>query len=228
MSFMPATENTLRSSVTDGDRGRAKPENTALANVIGRLFAAMEISRGIYRGEMNDTIFEAFLRRQCEEGMELAADSDIVDLLPLDGPPPQRYIAEFHCRGLVRTVAGDIREWDRFTVGIYFPACYLRAVDPFAMLRWFGPPTEKDPDVFIWHPNISVIAPLICIGRIFPGTPLVDLLHQLYEVISYQRYTPNEFDSLNKACCSWARANSERFPIDSRPLKRRTLKPERS
>jgi hypothetical protein len=91
------------------------------------------------------------------------------------------------------------------------------------MLRWFGPPTEQHPDVMVWHPNIAVHAPMICIGRIAPGTSLKDLLHRLYEVISYQRYTPNEFDSLNKACCAWARANADRFPTDRRPLKRRAL-----
>ena len=41
---------------------------------------------------MSDRIFEIFLNRQLEEGLELAATSDIVDLLPVDGPPPQHYI----------------------------------------------------------------------------------------------------------------------------------------
>ena len=139
------------------------------------------------------------------------------------GPPPQHYIADFHCCGLVRTKEGEIRKWNKFTVGIHFPSDYLRSVDPFAILRWFAPPTPEHPDVFVWHPNISVKAPLICAGQISPGMSLVDLLHQLYEIISYQRYTPNEFDSLNKECCAWARENSELFPTDNRPLKRRKL-----
>jgi hypothetical protein len=172
---------------------------------------------------MNDKIFEVFLSRQLQEGLALAAASDIVDLWPLDEQPPQRYIADFHCRGLVRTKDGEIREWNHFTVGIFFPHGYLRVADPFAMLRLFGPPTLEHPDVFVWHPNISVRAPLICVGKITPGMSLTDLLHQLYEIISYQRYTPNEHDSLNKACCSWARANSGLFPMDNRPLKQRTL-----
>ncbi len=172
---------------------------------------------------MEDKIFEAFLWRQFDEGLALAASSDIVDLTPLNESPPRHYIADFHCRGLVRARDGEIREWNHFTLGIYFPPEYLRHADPFTMLRWFGPPTEEHPDIVIWHPNIADKAPIICIGRIMPGTSLKDLLHQLYEVISYQRYTPNELDSLNRACCAWARANSDRFPTDSRPLKRRTL-----
>lgn len=172
---------------------------------------------------MRDKIFETFLIRQMEEGLTLAATSDIVDLLPVDGPPPQRYIADFHCNGFARTADGKILGWNRFSVGIFFPADYLRVVDPFNILRWFGPPTKKHPDVFAWHPNISDRAPFICVGKINPGMALTSLLHQLYEIISYQRYTPNEFDSLNKHCCSWARSNADRFPADSRPLKRRII-----
>lgn len=177
---------------------------------------------------MQDKIFEAFLWRQFDEGTALDAASDIVDLLPLDGPPPQHYIVDFYCRGLVRARDGEIREWNHFTVGIYFPPTYLRQADPFAIIRWFGPPTEEDPDITIWHPNIADKAPIVCIGRVTPGMSLKDLLYQLYEVISYQRYTPNEFDSLNKACCAWARANANLFPTDGRPLKRRTLHLETS
>ena len=170
-----------------------------------------------------DRILESFLKRQLEEGLKLAAASDIVDLIPLGGPPPQHYVVDFHCRGLVRTGKGEIRQWNRFTVGIFFPTDYLRSANPFAMLRWFGPPTPEHPNVFVWHPNISVRAPIVCIGRIAPGMPLTDLLHQLYEIISYQRYTPVENDSLNRECCAWARSNAALFPTDSRPLKRRTL-----
>jgi hypothetical protein len=170
-----------------------------------------------------DKIHKSFLNRQLEEGLELAAASDIVDLLPLDGPPPQHYIADFHCRGLVRTESGEIRQWNHFAVGIYFPADYLRWVDPYATLRWLGPPTREHPTTFVWHPNISVKAPIICVGRISPGMPLTDLLHQLYEIITYQNYTPVESDSLNRECCAWARSNASLFPVDSRPLRRRTL-----
>jgi hypothetical protein len=172
---------------------------------------------------MSDRILDAFLRQQLKEGMALAGNSDLVDLAPLDGPLPQRYIADFYCRGLVRTQEGEIREWNHFTVGIFFSRGYLRSVDPFHMLRWFGPPTKKDPGIFVWHPNISVKVPLICIGRIRPGMSLTDIVHQVYEIISYQKYTPDENDSLNRDCCSWARANADRFPIDRRPLKRRNL-----
>lgn len=170
-----------------------------------------------------DKILEAFLERQQEEGFKLAASSDILELLALGAEPPQRYIAEFSCRGLVRTGKNEIKEWKHFRVGIHFDANYLRSVNPFTMLTWLGPPDPEHPSTYPWHPNVSARAPLVCVGRISPAMPLTDLLHQLYEIITYQRFTPNEFDALNRECCAWARANLDRFPLDIHPLKRRIL-----
>jgi hypothetical protein len=161
---------------------------------------------------MEDKIFESWLNRQFVEGMALAAESDIVELLPAGGDPPQRYIVRLHCRGLVRSRDGSIREAGLFALGICFPSDYLRVADPRMVLTWFGPPE-------VWHPNISDRFPMICIGKLDPGTSLKELLHRTYEVVSYQNYTPNEFDSLNRAACAFARENQGRFPIDARPLK---------
>jgi ubiquitin-protein ligase len=74
-----------------------------------------------------------------------------------------------------------------------------------------------------WHPNISRELPLICIGRLTPGTPLVDILYQVFDILTYQKYNPRESDSLNPQACAFARENHDRFPIDARPLKRRPL-----
>lgn len=163
---------------------------------------------------MTDKIFEAFLRRQYQEGMALAAASDLLDLIPLDGPPPQHYLARLCCKGLVRTDAGQVVEADRFEAGIWFPDDYLRQADPFKILKWFGPRR-------FFHPNAR--APFICVGRLTPGTSLVDILYQLFEIISYNKVTMREDDALNKDACAWARRNQRLFPIDPRPLKRRSL-----
>jgi ubiquitin-protein ligase len=160
-----------------------------------------------------DRIFDAFLRRQHEEGLALARASDIVTLVPLD---PQHIVLSYACHGLIRTPEGGIAEATQFEAGVYFPSDYLRRADPFQVLAWFGPRE-------VWHPNISNQAPLICVGKLAPGTPLVDLVYRVYEIIAYHRYTPREDDALNKAACAWARNNAHRFPIDRRPLKRRQL-----
>lgn len=161
-----------------------------------------------------DLVYERFLERQREEGMALAQSSDLLDLRIAPAIPPH-FIAELHCRGLVRDHDGEIRESSGFAVGIWFPEDYLRRADTFEMLRIFTPG--------VFHPNISANRPLICVGRLAPGTPLVDILYQLFDIITYQKFNPREDDALNKHACAWARQNQHRFPIDRRPLKRARL-----
>ena len=166
---------------------------------------------------MNDPIYDGFLRRQHAEGLELAANSDLLELTPDDATPPSRYLARFLCKGLVRTPAGAIETARSFLLGIWFPSDYLRRVDPFQVLTLLGPPG-------VFHPNIGARAPLICLGHIVPGTPLVDLLDQAYEVLTYNKVTMCEDDALNRDACVWARENQHRFPVDRRPLRRRVLR----
>ncbi len=165
---------------------------------------------------MNDRVFTGFLERQFEGGMALAAESDILDLIPADGAGRQRYLADFRCKGLLRTAAGAIVEANRFLLGIWFPDQYLRAANMFEVLTLLAPP-----DAF--HPNISPVAPIICPGHLAPGTPLVDILYQCFEIITYQRVTMDERNALNPEACAWTRRNQHRFPIDPRPLKRRSV-----
>jgi hypothetical protein len=163
---------------------------------------------------MRDLILDGFLRRQHEEGLALARASDLLELFPGPGDPPDQYIARFRCKGLVRSPDGVVSEADRFEVGIWFPSDYLVCPNPSVVLTWFGPR-----DVF--HPNI--LPPFICVGRMAPGLPLVDLLYQCFDMISGAKVTMREDDALNRDACAWARRNLERFPVDRRPLKRRAL-----
>ena len=162
----------------------------------------------------SDPIYRRFMQRQVEEGMDLARASDILRLrsLPIS---PSHFVAEFHCKGLVRDANGEICEAEHFEVGVWFPDDYLRRADPFEMLRIFTPR--------VFHPNVSEEFPLICVGHITPGTPLADLLYRCYDVLTYQKFNARENDALNKAACQWARENRQRFPIDGRPLKRSEL-----
>jgi hypothetical protein len=165
---------------------------------------------------MEDNIYTAFLESQFQDGLELVQASDLVSLVPLGGPPPARYVVQLRCKGLVRNAAGEVTEADYFEAGVYFPPDYLRRADPFQVLTWFGPPN-------VYHPNISDRGPFICVGKLAPGTSLVDIVYQLFEIVSFTKVTMREDDSLNKAACAWARQNQSRFPIDKRPLRRRIL-----
>ncbi len=164
---------------------------------------------------MTDRIFDAFLTSQHADALALNADSDLIALSfpEVASGPHRQYIAEFSCGGLVHSHSRGVEEARRFTVGLTFPSDYLRRVEPSEVLTWLGP-------FEIWHPNIR--PPFICVGRLSPGTPLTDLLYQCFEIISYQKVTMREDDALNIDACSWARQHQSRFPVDPRPLKRRS------
>jgi len=160
---------------------------------------------------MNDVILESFLASQLEAGLALAASSDLLELVPLDAPPVRRYLVDLRCKGLVRDPSGAVSEADHFQVGIRFPDDYLRHVRPAEVVTLFGPPNT-------FHPNVA--APFMCLGRLVPGTSLVDLIYQVFEILTYGKVTMREDDALNRDACAWARGNLDRFPIDRRPLKR--------
>lgn len=169
-------------------------------------------------GTLHDKVFAAFLERQLEEGLALAEASDLVEILPLGPRPPRRYVTRYRCKGLVRSADGTIGEASHFEVGVRFPGDYLRRAEPFQVLTWLRPACRD-----VWHPNISDKVPLICIGRLAPGTSLTDIVYQCYEIISYQKVTMREDDAMNRLACVWARQNQGRFPIDRRPLRRRPI-----
>ena len=160
-----------------------------------------------------DVVFNTWLGRQHEEGMALSADSPVLTLhVDADRLPPQRYLARFDCPTLVRD-DGRIERVDRFDVLIQFPSEYLRtAADPSRIIALLAPRNA-------FHPNVA--PPFICTGRIHPGTPLCELVYQVHEILTFRKMTPREDDALNHEACVWARSNMERFPLDTRPLRRR-------
>jgi hypothetical protein len=162
---------------------------------------------------MTDNVFSNFLERQLAEARALAAQSDILRLVPAPGGAPQKFIAEYHCTGLVEARDGSISEGRLFIVGIFLPNDYLRRTATQEVLTWLGPTN-------VFHPNIFGPGGAICIGRLEPGTSLVDILYQVFEIIVYRKFNPREWDCLNKSACAWARNNQNRFPTDPRPLKR--------
>lgn len=165
---------------------------------------------------MSDKIYEAFLRRQFEEGMALTNSSDVLDLTPLPGgEPPFRYLAHFEGRrGLVRDQRGQIVEFDEFIVGVWFPEDYLRRVTITQVLTYLGPHPEP------FHPNLR--PPFSCM-HVEPGTGIVDILYACHEIWTWNLFATGD-DGLNRSAAQWSRKQDpSRFPIDRRPLKRRAV-----
>jgi hypothetical protein len=162
---------------------------------------------------LKDLIFASFLEAQEEQARELARSSDVLSLEPLGPKPFRHFLAELRCRGLVEH-GTEVEEADQFRVRISFPPHYLRRAEVAEVVRLVSP-------IETFHPN--VIFPFICLGRLKPGTPLVDIILQCHEIFTYQKLTMREDDALNRAACAWARRNQHRFPIDHAPLRRRAI-----
>ena len=92
-----------------------------------------------------DHVYKAFLERQYEEAMALAEESDLIEVLPGGGRPPDKYIVRFFCKGLTHT-GSEVVEAENFAVGIWMPSDYLRRVDPFHAVSWLSPEN-------IYHPT---------------------------------------------------------------------------
>lgn len=163
-----------------------------------------------------DKVFSNFLHRQRDDALRFNADSDLVQLMPFDDEP-QRYVIDLRCKGLIRSPTGAIEVADHFGVAVYFAEDYLRCVaNPFQVLTWLGPRN-------VFHPNISSILPLICIGTVTPGTGLLELAQRVFDVVTYRRVTVDERKALSRAACQWARRHTGLFPIDVRGIKCRSV-----
>jgi hypothetical protein len=148
-----------------------------------------------------------FIEEQVRAIRELAAQSDIFEV---DVRERRTFVFRYDCTGLVALRGNDVRPHTGFEVSCYLHEDYLRRVNPLMLLNLAEP--ER-----CWHPSVS--APLLCIGTVAPGTPLVELAQRAYEVVTYQNVGGSERDALRPEACAYVRANLERFPIDPRPLR---------
>jgi hypothetical protein len=169
---------------------------------------------------MNDPIYTAFLDSQRVQGLGLARQSDLLEVIPVPGQPSNRFLLNFRCQGLIQDRQGRIVTYDHWTIGVRFPEHYLRVARPHPaeVLSYLGPcPTP-------WHPNIQCGGPFICM-EIKPSMTLVQIIYGLYDLITYHLYATDD-DGLNKDASQWVRHQEPgRFPIDPRPLKRRSESP---
>ena len=161
-----------------------------------------------------DRILAVFLERQEKDACALNAESDLVEVTPMEPTPCQKYLVRYGCTGLVRTPEG-VQEANDFRIGVYFPLDYMQRASAPECLTFLWP-------VSAWQPAVRF--PFICPGVLTPGTPLLEIIEQCGEILSFKKVTMAEGQALNRQACSWARRNKQRFPIDARPLRRAAVR----
>ena len=133
----------------------------------------------------------------------LHQSNGLIQLIAVDGDPPERYVVAFHCRGVAEIDANDqpvVREDHR--TELILTAEYPR-VRP--LIRWMTP---------IFHPNF--IRGDVCIKEWYPQQPLAELCQVLAEMVQYKNY--NTTSPLNMDAALWAMRHRSELPIDSRSL----------
>jgi ubiquitin-protein ligase len=121
-----------------------------------------------------------------------------LQLIQVDGSPPERYQLEYRIRGL-RQTADELSIVKSHMVEVSLPVTYPRLPPQCRMLTP------------IFHPNIAPHA--ICIGDHWsPGEPLWSIVARIGEMIAYQSY--NTKSPLNGEAARWVDQHVDELPLD--------------
>lgn len=178
-----------------------------------------------------DEILCRFLKSGWKAAMALSMESDLLRIasVPIADPPTMHLLLFQQIEYLRRDESGAIVvAKGPIAVGVNFPPDYLRSDDPrlYIKIATLLDPFTLDPHPEYFHPNIDPVGGTICLGAGFlPGTPFPALIWHLYEIITYQNFSVDERNALNREACRYLRDHSGvvstlRIP----PLRRRKLR----
>jgi hypothetical protein len=174
-------------------------------------------------------IFNSFLADSSKKAMEIARESDILDILhDLESNPPSRYLLVFKgIEHLLRTGSGIVEAVRGIVpVEVRFPPDYLLTADPGLYLRValiVDPWLLGSPYSGFFHPNFDPLTGAICLGAKFaPGTPLPALIFHVHTIITYQNYSVDERNCLDPTAARYLREHPEAVAsLRVAPLRRR-------
>jgi hypothetical protein len=160
---------------------------------------------------MAESIFDDFLEHTTRAGMELAAQSDVLELERLPAPGEGLFVAKYHVAFLARVAGGGVDvENGPLTVMIRMAPDYLRRVAPLEIVQ-VG-------NQAFFHPNFRW--PVLCVGEVRTGMMLSTLLRHVFEIVTYQNYATD--DGLDAEAC--IRLRNEPGLLDRLPRVPRLLR----
>jgi hypothetical protein len=159
------------------------------------------------------SIFDEFLEHTTRAGLDLAAQSDVLELGRIPAPGEGLFLAEFKIGYLARREGGQIVVSDGpLPVLIRMGPDYLRRAEPLE--------TVQVGQVDFFHPNFRW--PVLCVGEVRPGMTLPTLLRHIFEIVTYQNYATD--DGLDPEACIRLRDDPrllDRLPRTPRLIRRR-------
>lgn len=141
---------------------------------------------------------------------ELVNNSSLIHIVSTNGNPPEKYILELTCKGIVRVNGDQPDIQEKHRVAIVFPGGYP------------SEPPAVHMQTSIFHPNISSSSKAVCIGKWYAGQWLDELVFRLVEMVQYKVPPTNDTgrDVLNAEASSWLNRNRHRLPIDGRDVRK--------
>jgi hypothetical protein len=137
------------------------------------------------------SIFDEFLEHTTRAGLELAAQSDVLELARYPEPGVGLFLARFKVAYLARGAGGQVAVAPGpLPIMLRMDPEYLRRAEPLQTVQ------VSRPDFF--HPNFRW--PVLCVGEVRPGMPLPTLLRHIYEIVTYQNYATD--DGLDPEACA--------------------------
>jgi len=141
---------------------------------------------------------------------ELDLRSAFVEILQMEGNPPETYILALTCKGITSIDPSSKQPIfsEKHRLKIELPATYPRHKPDFIMLTP------------VWHPNIGASGN-VCIGDIgdhgyAPAMGLDDLVIRIIEMIRYENYNPKS--AFNLGAAQWSLEHRDLFPLDTRQI----------
>jgi len=151
-----------------------------------------------------DTVYRQFLKHSHKAAVDVAKESDVLDIYPVWPYPPRQFLYEFHLPYLRCGVEGTVEVASGPIIGVLnFPESYLRSTDAYLSLKVVSMKTLD-----LLHPNVR--GSVVCLGTAFrPGTSIEALLWSLWEILTYQNATLDERNAMNAEACKLLRGSPE-------------------
>ena len=144
------------------------------------------------------------LRADYERVASVFHEHPFINVVGVEGDPPEKYTFEFRVRGLIEAdETQNVLPKSMHRAEVFLPLDYPRR-PPFA--RMITP---------VFHPNID--PQKICIGDHWSaGQSLAQMVARIAEMICFQTY--NVKSPLNAKAAAWAEQNAARLPLQSGDL----------
>lgn len=144
------------------------------------------------------------LQREYDQMLEMHQRNGLVQIIAVEGSPPERYLISFNCLGIAEiSTDGQPKYIDEHRVIFSAPVNYPSIRPAF---RWITP---------IFHPNFDSNGN-VCIVSWYPQETMREMCESMVEMVQYKIY--NVTSPLNMQAAMWAMRHQDQLPVEARGI----------